>query len=99
MIITSKANSNGFNKTLLRREYVVWETHTLLTSDALSTHFSSFQQWVVIGGYEPGTRMGSGSSDEKDTDLAFNDLTAQEWRQMGKETRYYIGRQVKHRYM
>lgn len=30
----------------------MWETHILLTSGALSTHFNSVQQRVVIGSYE-----------------------------------------------
>ena len=50
------------NSTKLHSE----ENAQLLTSDVLSVHFSSLQQWVVIGSYEPGTMIGCGSSGEKD---------------------------------
>ena len=33
------------------------ENTQLLTLDVLSVHISSFQHWVVIGSYEPGTMV------------------------------------------
>lgn len=49
----------------------------LLVSGAYSTRFDASQPWAVIGGYELDAVVGSGRSDEKDTDLALKDLTVQ----------------------
>lgn len=58
----------------------------------------SIQQWVVISGYELGTMIGSGSSDDKDTDLTPNSVSSvtEEYEQ-GNKIQYR--RQVKHRSM